>query len=765
MNNNAPMILEAERKRWDIEALWWINLPNPSYIIRREEPQKGLKILEEMELKDPEISHCLSLRSNSLRSLNRTISPGDPDNPKSVEIADKFENDLKEIDYDAYVASHIYARYYGFLIYEVPWVYRDSHFTFDMPYTVPSYYWAFENIPPYNPRLLTVKDMLKGEPITPGRFIVVRNISSADGSNPYGNAEGCKVYYSCKWANGGVRQWLNAARIIGGINAFGVYPQSWEGNDILKDALMEAVQSIGEGQRGIINELAKVEVPNWGRESIDTFFVSMVGYFNGLTRKVLIGAELTTTQGQGATGSYAMSQTHEGVTHIITEGDARLAERGINQLARLYTQYNADSGVPAPIASLDYETRIDQTARAAMFKTVIVDMNIPVIKSQVYEELALSEPGEIDEVFGGVDKTPPPVQLPPQNIPPGNGAIPTDGGANIPPGKIQFADIHGNDHRNIEARKKERLRDKMIGAIISAAPDDAYAPWFAILKKQVKDAANRDDIKQLILTQGQIERFAAFLKDAFTSTYVLAASIQGDNYAKLKMPKHFADQTQGTGPTDAAISANLVSGSVDLIEFWPNEKALKYLRARVPYLSEEYYALIEDQAHHAAFTVSNIESVNTIEAIQKSLTRAERVGNTFADWQKEMVKTLSSGELDALRPGQLETVFRTNIMSAYAAADEQFTDEVDPNGDIYDTFTYMTSQQENVCPICEPRHGLVFPRDDSENIPPLHFNCACTIAWDALNKDNLTKEKDKVNLKPPLKGFESSPAAALKAGL
>ncbi len=95
----------------------------------------------------------------------------------------------------------------------------------------------------------------------------------------------------------------------------------------------------------------------------------------------------------------------------------------------------------------------------------------------------------------------------------------------------------------------------------------------------------------------------------------------------------------------------------------PFKQAKKFWADKVKLTSNEYKQL-SDQAKARAFAVSGVAKTDEIETLFHSIQRAIDGGATFADFKKDCSAIAEKRGWDSFR---LETIFRTNVQTAYMA--------------------------------------------------------------------------------------------------
>lgn len=154
------------------------------------------------------------------------------------------------------------------------------------------------------------------------------------------------------------------------------------------------------------------------------------------------------------------------------------------------------------------------------------------------------------------------------------------------------------------------------------------------------------------------------------------------------------------------------------------EEALAWFAKQVPYTREERDAL-EEEERKKAFFVSNVAQVRVVSDVHKAVQKAIANGENLATFKTRVTAKLErewGGEI----PGRVETIFRTNVQSAYNAGRlEMFDDPVVKRFRPYRAWSVIVDRRTTE-EICLPLRGVVVPADSAfahSHIPPLHFNC------------------------------------------
>jgi SPP1 gp7 family putative phage head morphogenesis protein len=158
------------------------------------------------------------------------------------------------------------------------------------------------------------------------------------------------------------------------------------------------------------------------------------------------------------------------------------------------------------------------------------------------------------------------------------------------------------------------------------------------------------------------------------------------------------------------------------------QEAIRYWRSRVPRREQDIDRLTEEN-QATAFTLAGVAQLDLVTDVWQALDRAIAQGTTFETFKQQVQESLFSawgGE----KPYRVETIFRTNVQTAYAAGRwEQMQDEEVVDIRPFSRFLAVLDTRTTVL-ICRPLADTVLLSDDPwwrSHWPPLHFSCRSTV--------------------------------------
>ena len=152
------------------------------------------------------------------------------------------------------------------------------------------------------------------------------------------------------------------------------------------------------------------------------------------------------------------------------------------------------------------------------------------------------------------------------------------------------------------------------------------------------------------------------------------------------------------------------------------DEAVEAWRRRTPMTKDVWEGVLET-AKHRAFTVAGVAQVQLVSDVWRALDAAVEKGETFEQFKARVGDKLTSA-WGSEQPWRLETIFRTNIQTAYSHGRyAQMTDPVSLQRRPF--WKYSAVNDSRTTPICQPLGGTVLPADSpfwNTHCPPLHFN-------------------------------------------
>ena len=166
-----------------------------------------------------------------------------------------------------------------------------------------------------------------------------------------------------------------------------------------------------------------------------------------------------------------------------------------------------------------------------------------------------------------------------------------------------------------------------------------------------------------------------------------------------------------------------------------------------------------DEAHAKAFTVAHCAKIDVLQDIRTALHESLQSGKTLEQFKKELIPVLQKkgwwgketvtgqdGETRKVQlgsPHRLETIYRTNLQSAYMAARYQ---QMKAASATHPYWQYQAVMDQNTRPAHAAMHGHIFAHDDpvwGTCYPPNGYRCRCTVrtlSQTRMRREGLTPE-------------------------
>jgi len=188
----------------------------------------------------------------------------------------------------------------------------------------------------------------------------------------------------------------------------------------------------------------------------------------------------------------------------------------------------------------------------------------------------------------------------------------------------------------------------------------------------------------------------------------------------------------------------------------PPKEAMSFWADKVPVTKSEWNALTDEQKARA-FVVAGLAKGDLLDAVQTSLGEVLQGGQTFEQWKKTTAAQGLAGL--GFSPTRLETIFRTNLQSAYQAGRYAQMRRVAQDRPYW---RYTAVNDSRTRPTHRGMHGLVYPTDHpfwDTYYPPNGYRCRCSVQ--SLSADQVkargyeigTDIPEMVTYKDPTTGF------------
>lgn len=186
----------------------------------------------------------------------------------------------------------------------------------------------------------------------------------------------------------------------------------------------------------------------------------------------------------------------------------------------------------------------------------------------------------------------------------------------------------------------------------------------------------------------------------------------------------------------------------------PPKKAVEYLKGKGFAITWDWEELWQE-AQAQAFTVAKATRLDILQDIREAVEKALAEGKTFAWFAKELTPVLqakgwwgkqehvdaATGEVSQVQlgsPWRLQTIYRTNLQTAYMAG--RFQEQL-ANVDDRPYWQYVAILDGRTRPSHRAVNGKVLRYDDpfwQSHYPPNGWGCRCRVV--ALSADNLAKD-------------------------
>jgi SPP1 gp7 family putative phage head morphogenesis protein len=210
--------------------------------------------------------------------------------------------------------------------------------------------------------------------------------------------------------------------------------------------------------------------------------------------------------------------------------------------------------------------------------------------------------------------------------------------------------------------------------------------------------------------------------------YMAAADILGRLHVRAEVRARAGKNVKLSTLANFDEERSVRSFDGDIFDTVQNDAALAHVRDLNPVTRRVFDGLTELYKTQS-FTVARLSNDRLVGQVQSELERLLRNGGTLSDFRRAVDRVTSKAGVEDLSRFHTETVFRTNIQTAYSAG--RLEQQLDPDvTSVMPVLIYRTVGDDRVRPNHAAMDGF-FARFDDDVwrlwYPPAGFNCRCSV--------------------------------------
>ena len=322
--------------------------------------QRSYKIYEEVE-RDSHIYAVLQKRKQAVIARKWEVDP------LSDSTADKaaalfVEDEFKRLNFDEICRQLLDATLKGFSVAEIMWKRDGGKIIVDKIKSRNQERFVFDV--DWQPKLLTLEQMLNGEKLPKRKFMVHR--FDAKDSNAYGLGLGSRLFWPALFKRKGISYWLTFAVKYASPTPIGKFPNGTVQAE--QDKLLASLSSMTQAGAVVVPEGMEITALE-AKHSGNAAYKDLCRFMDEQASICVLGETLTTNI--GTTGSRAASEVHDGVRCELADMDCDLLASTINEtLVTWLCELNGIIAVPRFrwVSPEDEKAKIDlDNSRAEFF--------------------------------------------------------------------------------------------------------------------------------------------------------------------------------------------------------------------------------------------------------------------------------------------------------------------------------------------------------------------------------------------------------------
>jgi len=303
---------------------------------------------------DDQVKSTFQQRRLAVVKHTWSVLPGDEDDPRSVEAAEKFAATMMRIGWDRITDKMLYGFFNGTAVAEVMWAPRDG--LLDIDRIKVRHARRFRYDADNRLRLLTTAGGL-GEILPDKKFWVFKAGGSND-DEPYGRGLAEWLYWPVLFKRNGIRFWNTFLDKFGSPTAVGKYRPGTPKSEQAK--LLAALQAIATDSGITVPDGMMIELLEAARSGAADY-AELCRMMDEAIAKVILSQTMTTQNGS----SRSQAEVHQDVKFEVVKSDSDLLCDSFNtDVPRWWTDLNYGPDVASPIVSRPVEQEADTKAQA-----------------------------------------------------------------------------------------------------------------------------------------------------------------------------------------------------------------------------------------------------------------------------------------------------------------------------------------------------------------------------------------------------------------
>jgi hypothetical protein len=303
---------------------------------------------------DDKVKSAFQQRRLAVVKHTWSVLPGDKDDPRSVEAADKFSATMDRIGWDRITDKMLYGIFNGYAVAELVWKARGG--LIDIDRIKVRHARRFRYDPQNRLRLLTSVGGL-GEAMPDRKFWVFKSGGSND-DEPYGRGLAEWLYWPVLFKRNGIGFWNTFLDKFGSPTAVGKYRPGTPKSEQAR--LLAALQAIAtdsgitvpQGMEIVLLEAARSGTGNYEQ---------LCRYMDEAIVTIILSQTMTSQDGS----SQSQAEVHQDVKFEVVKSDSDLfCDSFTSEVPRWWTDINYGEDVASPIVSRPVEQETDTKAQA-----------------------------------------------------------------------------------------------------------------------------------------------------------------------------------------------------------------------------------------------------------------------------------------------------------------------------------------------------------------------------------------------------------------